>query len=250
MGWGRFAVAVSLAFAAAGCGGDGEKSDGLAMEGAACLEPPWTPFEARYTNAAAKCDDAREFGFIMGRGKLASEKQIDAFLNRYRLEAHDVSGIVGSGYGLCCEGHWPQPAELCLSYTLRFCTTRVTSFVDIMEKHRASDPEFANLALPISIELEGLEGPRCDRDDPTCDALPYDDVPRKAPLPEQRRPVDPPRDDAKACSYDGECVKNGCGNECDHWTDGAMAGTCPFYIRLERAFCGCINAQCAWFTGD
>ena len=61
--------------------------------------------------------------------------------------------------------------------------------------------------------------------------------------------TDPPRADAKACSYDGECVLNGCGNECDHWTDGAAAGKCPLILKLQGAYCGCVESQCAWFNG-
>ncbi|HKP63124.1 MAG TPA: hypothetical protein VJV78_40585 [Polyangiales bacterium] len=89
-------------------------------------------------------------------------------------------------------------------------------------------------------------GPRCAEDDPDCGPIPYLDT-NQQPPPAERTAVDPIDSSREPCSHDGQCIVNGCGNECDHWSLGGRAGTCPLYGKYRDAYCGCVEQRCAWF---
>ena len=55
------------------------------------------------------------------------------------------------------------------------------------------------------------------------------------------------RERAATCEHDEKCVTVGCGNQCDHWSEGGGFGTCEHRLELEDAFCGCVDQQCSWF---
>jgi hypothetical protein len=187
------------------------------------------------------------FRFVVGSGTPASDALQDQFVKAHMDELFAIDGIVlGGGSGLCCFEDKPDPGESCVVFALRLCATPLAEFIDKLQAIQARDKSVADRSLRVSVELQGDTGPRCAPEAADCGPVPYE--PTKAPaVPESRTPVDPFPSDAKACAYDGECVINGCGNECDHWTRGGMAGTCPYLTNLEDAFCGCVQERCAWF---
>jgi len=100
-------------------------------------------------------------------------------------------------------------------------------------------------------------GPRCAADDPACGPMPYrggcveqtDYNPRtkrKLVYGAGGREVTTPGQ----CTHDGECVKNGCGNQCTPASRGTSFGTCEGRFELEHASCGCVSTACVWFTTD
>jgi hypothetical protein len=92
---------------------------------------------------------------------------------------------------------------------------------------------------------------RCEATDPDCGpaALPGQcwrpSAPRKLVHP------DDPRDPIRArsrCTYDGECVRGGCGNMCVGYKAPAFATTCEMTSELEHALCGCVQGYCNFFV--
>jgi hypothetical protein len=148
---------------------------------------------------------------------------------------------------LCCgvEDEY-VPDESCLVFDLRLCSTSLPEFIDVVRKLQAADDSVSAHSLRVAVTLQGPTEPRCKASDDACGPLPYSDQGAQTP-PKTRNPVDPVKRDSLACSYDGECVANGCGNECDHWTLGGAPGACPYIGKLEGAFCGCVEDRCAWF---
>jgi hypothetical protein len=211
-----------------------------------CLEPPWTPDGSSPGLHVSQCEDERVYHLVVGDGSPASGEAEEHFLNAHRDEFHAVDGIVSSGYGLCCNEDKVDQDELCLAFGLRLCSTPLPEFIDVIRKLQAADDSVADHSLRISVGIEGPTDPRCKESDDACGPLPYSDKGAQTP-PKARTPVDPVKRDALACSYDGECVVNGCGNECDQWTLGDAAGTCPYIAKYEGAFCGCVEDRCAWF---
>lgn len=211
-----------------------------------CLDPPWTPDGSSRGLSVSQCEDERVYRLVLGDGSPASGEVEQHFLNAHRDELHAVGGIVWSGYGLCCDEDKVDRDELCLAFGLRLCSTPLPKFIDVVRKLQAADDSVANHSLRISIGIEGPTEPRCKQSDDACGPLPYSDKGTQTP-PKTRTPVDPVKRDSLPCSDDGECVANGCGNECDHWTLGGAPGTCPYIGKLEGAFCGCVEDRCAWF---
>ena len=253
-GWACF-ILVGLSSCAAEAVPGNEPSDVSASpianaESEDCLKPPWLPAKLPAHVQASQCkQDERTFRFTLGGGAPASDDAENTFLDDYREDFHAVDGIVSSGHGFCCgedvkEG--PPPNSLCIVFGLRLCSTSLSEFVNLVRELHANDDALANRSLRISVSLEGLTGPRCEQGDADCGPVAYTER-NQNPPPEERRPVDPPVSESEACSYDGECVVNGCGNGCDHWSLGGMAGTCPFIGKYEKAYCGCVENRCGWF---
>jgi hypothetical protein len=217
------------------------------VESSACYQPPWLPKALPPAVRVSECkEEERVFRFVLGSGKPATDDEENDFLNAHRWEFHAIEGIVGSGHGLCCFEDSAAPNTLCVAFDLRLCSTSLPEFVNAVRAIHANDAKLADRALRISVRLEGLTGPRCAKGEPECGPLPYTEK-NTRPAPQVRMPVDPVDTETEPCTYDGECVANGCGNECDHWTLGGAAGTCPFILKLENAYCGCVAERCAWF---
>lgn len=222
-------------------------TDAGAGDASACYEPPWYPAQAPSGVQVSMCQDDRDFRFVLGTGEPATEAQQAAFAQAHIAEFFAIDGVVGAGgSGLCCIEDKVDPNDFCVPFQLRLCTTALPAFIDKIRALQAQDTNVANRAMRVLVELQGLTGPRCEADAPDCGPIPYDSKVGATP-PEQRTPVHPVPADGKACTYDGECVANGCGNECDHWTRGGAAGTCPYLTELTNAFCGCVEERCAWF---
>jgi hypothetical protein len=193
------------------------------------------------------CKDGSSFHFVLGNGKPASDQQEDSFGQAHIPEFFAINGIVAAGgTGLCCIEDKADPGTFCMPFSLRLCTTPLPAFIDKLRAIQAHDDRVSNRALRVSVELQGLTGPRCEGEASDCGPVPYD-ADRAPAVPETRVPVDPLPTDGPACAHDGDCVVNGCGNECDHWTLGGAAGTCPYLTKLADAYCGCVDERCAWF---
>lgn len=54
-------------------------------------------------------------------------------------------------------------------------------------------------------------------------------------------------EEAGECTYDGECILNGCGQYCSSYDDYTFISTCECYPALSLAFCGCTGGLCRWF---
>lgn len=238
-------IALCAALAMA-CGG-ASSHESESADSPECVRPPWYPPKPPLAVRVSSCKDDRTLRFVLGRGAPVTDVVANQFLDDHRWEFHAVNGITGSGYGLCCTEDDGDLDEQCVAFDLRQCSTPLPEFIDTVREIQAQDEHVAHRALRVSVRLEGLNGPRCDADSPRCTALPYDEDHNMREPPEQRSVVLPPNGEGPNCEHDGECVKNGCGNECDHWTLGGMAGTCPYILKLQDAFCGCVENRCAWF---
>ena len=230
----------------AGCVAASLSEGGL---GADCRKPPWYPDRPPSGVGVQSCADERSFRFVIGSGKPASNDELNAFLNAHREEFHAVDGVFGSGQGVCCSedvDHHEKLSELCISFDLLLCTTSLPDFIAKLQTIQASDTDLAARSIRVAVRLGGLTEPRCQADDPECGPIPYQQGETR-PVPDPRRPLGPLPADEKACAHDGECVANGCGNDCDHWSIAGLPGTCPLLSELQGAFCGCVQDRCAWF---
>ena len=143
----------------------------------------------------AQCQNERAHRFQLGTGATLSEKEANTFLDAHRSEFHDVEGIVSSGYGLCCLADSAAP-PLCVAFGLRLCTTPLVELIETVRSIQLRDPSVANSTLRVSVELEGLTGPRCAAGAPDCGPIPYDGE-RAGSAPSTRRLVQPPDVDGK-----------------------------------------------------
>jgi len=247
---GRIGVLAALAGLMSGCSSPSTTASAEDMtqpgSGSSCLTPPWTPASSGPDLRVSQCNDERVFRFVVGSGPAASDSAQSNFLLVHGDKFQAISGVTERAIGLCCDEDHAAPNTLCLMFGLRLCSTRLPTFIDVVRALQARDSSVANHSLRVSVTLHGLTGPRCEAASEDCGPLPYL-LHSDLPVPEPRMLVDPPKNDSEPCSHDGECIVNGCGNECDHWTLGGAAGTCPGLTRLEDAFCGCVQDHCAWF---
>ena len=130
-----------------------------------CLAPPWTPAGSSPGLRVSQCEDKRVYRIVLGDGAPASDDAQSAFLNAHRAAFHAVDGIVESGNGLCCLEDLPDPAELCVVFELRLCSTPLPKFIETVRKLQAADSGVADHALRIAVELQGPTAPRCEADD-------------------------------------------------------------------------------------
>lgn len=254
-GWIR-GIATVIAFAS-GCAnhspdeaaqGEGAQRElTVPKDRADCLEPPWTPDGSSSGVRVTQCKDERIYRVVLGNGDPVSDEVQEHFLDAHRDELHAMDGVVGSGWGLCCgvEDEY-VPGESCLTFDLRVCSTPLPDFIEKVRALQAADSDVAKHSIRVAVTLQGPTSPRCASNDDDCGPLPYSDKGAQTP-PTKRTLVDAPKPDSERCSQDGECVINGCGNECDYWTLGGEAGACPYISKYEGAFCGCVEDHCAWF---
>lgn len=116
--------------------------------------------------------------------------------------------------------------------------------------------------LGVVVEIQGRTKPRCTAAEPNCDPLPYHTpitndpndariwagdftlaLRRDAPHQTLR-----PDLSAGSCTHAGDCVRAGCGNNCDAWYQPVYAAGCPGFRELADAYCGCVDGRCAWFS--
>jgi hypothetical protein len=117
----------------------------------------------------------------------------------------------------------------------------------------AADGAAPGATIYLEVHLLPPPGPRCAADDPACEPLPYQGRcaeqtgydPRAT-----RKPAGMLRHAGGACSYDGECIIGGCGNDCGPPAIEGLAGTCELYEFRRPVYCGCVNRRCAWFMTD
>jgi hypothetical protein len=159
-------------------------------------------------------------------------------------------------YGLgACGRDVSHRAFTCIRLTVPICQPW-------LEEVRRVAPVARGEGLGIMVEIQGRTGPRCAAGEPNCGPLPY-----HAPAPgahqETRNwagdftlPLRPGaalqtvRDDlgSGSCTHAGDCVRAGCGNNCDAWYQPVYGARCPAFSDLSDAYCGCLQGQCTWFT--
>lgn len=100
--------------------------------------------------------------------------------------------------------------------------------------------------------------PRCASSDPGCGPMPIrgnsESVCYRPSQERERLPASTGGGEARyldrrsACTHDGECNVNGCGNLCTSFRAGSVESNCIGYDWLDEAqFCGCIEGQCSFF---
>ena len=210
-----------------------------------CRRPPWFPSPAPRGVRAVTCKDDRSVRFVLGSGAPATDADAERFLEAHRDALHAIEGLDGSGFGTCCSEDAVKPNEQCISLDLRMCSTPLPELIEQIQVMQAGDGSLTRRALRVSVRLNGLTGPRCKADEANCGPIPY--ARHTLPVPEVRMPFRMSPSSGESCTHDGECIADGCGNECVHWTEAGGAGTCPFVTALENSFCGCAQSRCDWF---
>lgn len=210
--------------------------------------PPDLPaqpgFTVRRCPASAR-SSPRESALVAERAgtRSATNDEISAF-NQHHAAALLTDGITGVGIGGCCQGEAPR---LCLVVFAEAETTGVNGLLANLDRMVQQDgtPE---LRLPIKVELGPPRRPRCAASDPACGPIGYryqcaarDSFRHRAPVGELD--LDP----HNVCAGDGDCIQNGCGNQCTSYRQGNQIGTCPYIQALESAWCGCVQGRCRWF---
>jgi len=204
----------------------------------ACLLPPWVPGEGESlpNGVALRQVSAREWRVELP-GDVPDREAMPLLLGRLR-----EGGLTFLQYGLYCDD------DVCLQYAIDLCSATVTETAEAILAAIAADPELPEPGGELSLQLAGLEGPRCDADDPGCEPLPFDSA-----------TYDPDASRSGRfhfggvtggqCTRDGECLIVGCGNRCHHWScpSANEASTCEGYVVDRPTFCGCVEGRCGWF---
>ena len=153
----------------------------------------------------------------------------------------EVAGFSGVGYGLCVVAPIAGP-NVCINVYL---ATHTSTIDTLATQLAASIGDVGDVCFGVSVELLGLTAPRCEADDPECAPIgpceeAYDPKGPRAPLPGAHE---------GACSHDGDCFLNGCGDHCDAWTVPGFIGACSGTD--DCSLCGCVEGLCQWFLqGD
>jgi hypothetical protein len=174
----------------------------------------------------------------------ATDDDIQRFKERHAGELL-LDGITGVGLGGCCASEGPR---LCLVIYAEAETAGATALLPALDRLVGQDgmPE---LSLPAVVYVSGPRRPRCAASDPACGPVGYDhQCTASGSLSQPRIPlgrVD--LDPRNTCTTDGECMPNGCGNQCTSYHQGNQAGTCEYALTLEAAWCGCVRGRCGWF---
>jgi hypothetical protein len=170
-----------------------------------------------------------------------------------------IPGVQGHGIGACCVG---STNEACLHLYVSSNTSTVWDIATGLNVALAGESD----CLGIVAEVPGKAAPRCDVNEPGCEPIPicnsttsFDPtcctVPKFDPG-ALRVPTLPQGSSlyglelpqaAGECTHDGECVLNGCGNECVAYTAPSQISSCPCYPALKASFCGCVSGQCLWY---
>lgn len=131
-----------------------------------------------------------------------------------------------------------------------------------LEEVRRVAPVARAEGLGLVVAIEGRTKPRCTAVEPNCGPLPYHEPITDNPEDDRlwagafTLPPGPEADrktlrhdlSAGSCDHAGDCVRAGCGNNCDAWYRPVYAAGCPGFLELTDAYCGCVEGRCAWFT--
>lgn len=226
-----------------------------AEERKACLGPPLSPGAEQLPEIEGLRHVARDREHVFlperpGQDHLRTDG-LDAVAQRIkeRLGTETTYGL-----GLCGRDRSHRTFR-CLRLVVAICVPWVNEVRRLASVVRGE-------GLGIAVEIEGRVEPRCSLGDPNCGPLPYHEpitdsyqetrnwagdftLPLRSTAEHQTL-----RNDLSAgsCTHAGDCVRAGCGNNCDAWYQPVYATGCPGFRDLSDAYCGCVEGQCAWFT--
>ncbi len=221
----------------------------------ACLGPPLSPGVDELPEIEGLRHIAKEMEhvFLPERPEKGSDwsSSIEAEGKRLRDKFGPTAQF---GTGLCGSESDLRKYE-CLRLTVPICEYWLDEVRRLARQAKES-------GMGIVVQIAGRLGPRCSQGDPDCGPLPYhhqlddpnqDDRTWAGQFTLPLRPgVDTKtlREDLSSgtCTHAGDCVRAGCGNNCDAWHEPIYAANCPGYTDLADAYCGCIEGKCAWFT--
>lgn len=230
----------------------------LGCETRPCLEPEVL---GEFIDTVALMDlyeGPEEDGYLLvhpGWRPLDTVSDISALTDRHP-ELLQVPGVIGFGTGLCGGG----TGEACIHLMLGYHTLTPEQLARMLSVVFAD--EWLN-CFGINVELMGYAEPRCeegpdclpvwmctDYSPPCCWTVPdFDPEGERISAIEAGSGMEhlelPERDDE--CTYDGECVLNGCGNHCNAYTTPGFISTCECYTPLADTLCGCVEGRCRWF---
>ena len=122
------------------------------------------------------------------------------------------------------------------------------------------ESQAAELGAVVSLRVEVRpgarpQGRRCDFADQTCEPMPYEgscvtdahyDSRRK------RAVLNVPQHGVSdRCADDGDCLIDGCGNECVPYDARASGpGICLRHTDWRNVYCGCVQDRCIWFRNE
>jgi hypothetical protein len=202
-------------------------------------------------NRVDSSDDGVGVKVVSTGRRMPTVEQVERFRKSFRLSR--LYGVIDVGVGTDDCRHSTPPRHGVFSITLLPCSSALDSVAEAVIA--AAQRELPSLAVALWIGVP-IPKARCNEDDANCRAIPYRRTARALSADETRRkvvmldPVDETNGRAPgwACVHDGDCVVAGCGNECVSWPFGWFDGTCPSYGALKRAYCGCVDGLCNWFT--
>lgn len=210
---------------------------------APCLLPPYTPTDAsRLADGTPirRDADGRQWIISLQGEHVPSPEEASALVERVRGRGGELAFL---SFGLYCRD------QLCFSYEGNLCEVRVEELARTLMSAIAEDPILPRPRAELSIALVGDLGPRCAETDENCGPIPYDSGMRyDASRGRELGPL--PQYSAGECTHDGDCIVKGCGNHCVGWQyfGAREAATCEGYSFTEPVFCGCVAAECGWFT--
>jgi hypothetical protein len=190
-------------------------------------------------------------------GKL-NQTGLSAIKAKHSTALLNIKGVLGHGITTCCA---PSTNSVCMSIYVSGNTITVWDLAQELDTVFAKEPD----CFGIVADVPGPLGPRCKKGPeclpiPICDSTKHFDpvcctVPKYDPAAARVPTLSPSSSlwgfelpQAKGeCSYDGECVLNGCGNHCVAYTAPKVIATCPCYPALKNSFCGCVGTECVWY---
>jgi len=175
----------------------------------------------------------------------ATSAQVEQFNHRNAAQLL-ADGITAVGVGGCCAG---DPPRVCLVVYGEAATPGAAGLLAGVDRVLGEDatPE---LGVPIRLLLGSPRHPRCAASDPACGPVGYSNglCARSDSFSHPRAPVGPlDIDPRNTCDADGDCMANGCGNQCMSYRQGNQIGTCEYATSLTPAWCGCVQRRCRWF---
>jgi hypothetical protein len=230
-----------------------------------CLAPPAVPDLTLVPRLAelgrASCDGNPRLQVLYRPGSRAlSLAELDQLVVQLTPALKEQLGVEYVATSSCCHGK-KQKQERCLSVRLPVCSHPLERVAQVFSE-QLSATQISGAKVNLLVEYTGHVGPRCSPADASCRPVPYLSVP---PTPGDKAAgrATPPYDPALgrepvvywkeplssgACAHDGECTRFGCGNHCMPWHTPEFAASCPGFIYLHDAHCGCVGGQCTWFT--
>ncbi|MCB9704277.1 MAG: hypothetical protein H6711_20485 [Myxococcales bacterium] len=215
-----------------------------------CLEPPYAPAAGATTLADGtpfvRDEGGRRFTFALEGEMETTAEALTGLRERVSARGGPLTFL---GYGLYCGP--PEARRICLHLRVDLCEATIDALAGEVLAAIAEDPILPRPRAELAISLGGLLGPRCGAEEGGCEPIPFS---------AGGTPYDPDRKRGPrlhlggvrggACVHDGECVIAGCGNRCHHWScPGANeAGTCEGYSFSKPVYCGCVRAECGFFS--